>query len=168
MCYNIFEVIKLSLLGENIKNIRKSGEISRKDLSLELGISVHTLSKYEQGQREPNILMLNKISEALEVSIDNIIGNNLIAFIDSPTKKKSFLNENDGKTILLSKNNGDISESDALIGITKYINNIANSENYIIGSSECAGIIKSADELIRGKILIIKSRRKEEIISNNE
>lgn len=64
---------KLSILGDNIKNIRKSKKITRENLSLELGISVHTLSKYEQGQREPNIEMLNKIAKALDINVSDLI-----------------------------------------------------------------------------------------------
>lgn len=61
-------------LGENIKKFRKIKNMSREYLSTKLGISVHTLSKYEQGQREPNIDMLNKISNVLGVTINELAG----------------------------------------------------------------------------------------------
>ncbi len=64
----------MSKLGENIKKFRKIKKLSREYLSNKLGISIHTLSKYEQGQREPNIDMINKIANALEVTINELAG----------------------------------------------------------------------------------------------
>lgn len=60
------------LLGHRIKLFRTRKELSRKYLSQELGISVHTLTKYEQAQREPNIQTLTKISNLLGISLDTL------------------------------------------------------------------------------------------------
>jgi transcriptional regulator with XRE-family HTH domain len=62
-------------IGKRIKYYRLSKELSRNNLVDELGISIHTLAKYEQGQREPNIETLKKIATALDVSIDKLLGN---------------------------------------------------------------------------------------------
>jgi transcriptional regulator with XRE-family HTH domain len=67
-------VIILSKLSDNIKKFRKANGLSREDLSTKLGISVHTLSKYEQGQREPNVDMLNKISNIFGITINELTG----------------------------------------------------------------------------------------------
>lgn len=60
------------LLGSRIKLFRTKKKISREDLSKKLGISIHTLIKYEQGQREPNIDTLTKICDYLQVSLDTL------------------------------------------------------------------------------------------------
>ncbi|MFL0197633.1 helix-turn-helix domain-containing protein [Clostridium sp. WILCCON 0269] len=63
------------ILGSKIKRFRQKKDISRENLSNILGISIHTLSKYEQGQREPSIETLKKIAEALNVPVAELIGN---------------------------------------------------------------------------------------------
>ena len=60
-------------LGSRIKEIRTNKNISREQLAVKLEISIHTLTKYEQGQREPNIDMLNKIAEALSCSTYDLL-----------------------------------------------------------------------------------------------
>jgi transcriptional regulator with XRE-family HTH domain len=60
-------------VGENIKKFRQEKSISREALSTILGISIHTLAKYEQGQREPNIETLNKIASALDISVSKLM-----------------------------------------------------------------------------------------------
>lgn len=60
-------------IGENIKKERKKRNISQEGLSNLSGIPRVTLSRYETGTRIPNINVLNKISEALDVPLDNLI-----------------------------------------------------------------------------------------------
>lgn len=61
-------------LGKNIKSIRQQKLYSREYICKKVGISIHTLAKYEQGQREPNINMLDKLANALEVSRADLLG----------------------------------------------------------------------------------------------
>ena len=64
---------KNNLLGLSIKKYRQNKKISRIELGEKIGCSVHAIEKYEQGQRTPNLDVLLKISEALEVSLDDLI-----------------------------------------------------------------------------------------------
>ena len=64
-------------IGEKIKYFRQQRNISREVLSNLLKISIHTLSKYEQGQREPSYETLIKICEILNVSINDILEENI-------------------------------------------------------------------------------------------
>jgi transcriptional regulator with XRE-family HTH domain len=59
-------------MGSQIKTIRQKQGISRDDFSKQLEISIHTLSKYEQGQREPNFDILKRIAKALNVPISRL------------------------------------------------------------------------------------------------
>lgn len=61
-----------NIIGERIKYFRQQRNLSRETLSKLLEISVHTLSKYEQGKREPSYEMLFKICNELEISIIDI------------------------------------------------------------------------------------------------
>lgn len=60
-------------LGNRIKLFRTKNKLSREELSDKLEVSIHTLIKYEQGQREPNLEMINKIAAALNVSANDLL-----------------------------------------------------------------------------------------------
>ncbi|SFI95009.1 Helix-turn-helix [Terrisporobacter glycolicus] len=72
-------------LGLNIKKIRQSKGISRKELANILGCSIYAIEKYEQGQRTPSIDILMSIAQTLDCTIDDfteikspkIIGENI-------------------------------------------------------------------------------------------
>lgn len=57
---------------ENLKNLRIFREMSQKDLASLLDVSFKTLSHWESGYSEPNIDMIIKIKEALNVSFDEL------------------------------------------------------------------------------------------------
>lgn len=57
-----------------IQELRKRFNVQQKELARELGISPNTLSQYETGKREPNIEILQKISDYFNVTTDYLIG----------------------------------------------------------------------------------------------
>lgn len=57
-----------------IQELRKRFNVQQKELAGELGISPNTLSQYETGKREPNIEILQKISDYFNVTTDYLIG----------------------------------------------------------------------------------------------
>lgn len=64
----------MNILGDRIKHLRKLSGLTREDLSEKLGISIHTLAKYEQSQREPDICTLNEIADYFNVTTDYLTG----------------------------------------------------------------------------------------------
>lgn len=62
-------------LGDKIKTIRIQKKISQKDFAKLLEIPISTLANYENNHREPKIETLNKIANALGVSINDLYGN---------------------------------------------------------------------------------------------
>lgn len=60
-------------VGENIKKVRELKSISQEKLSELSGIPRTSIGRYERGERTPNIDILNKIANALEVDIDILI-----------------------------------------------------------------------------------------------
>lgn len=56
-------------IGDNIRKYRKEKNMSMKDLSSALNVSVQAIGNYERGDREPNFEMLEKISEILDVPL---------------------------------------------------------------------------------------------------
>ncbi len=61
-------------MTNRIKELRHSKNLSQLDLARILGVSTSTIGMYEQGRREPNNKMLLKLAQALDVSVDYLIG----------------------------------------------------------------------------------------------
>lgn len=63
------------MLAENIKSIRKKKGLTQEKLARLADISNNTLVKIEMGMaKEPTITTITKIADALEVSIDTLVG----------------------------------------------------------------------------------------------
>ena len=60
-------------IGENVKKYRLLKNLTRKDLANGLEVSESTISRYENGKREPNMDTLKKISEILEVPLNELL-----------------------------------------------------------------------------------------------
>lgn len=63
------------MLSENIRRIRKKKSLSQEKLARLADISNNTLVKIEMGMaKEPTITTVTKIANALDVSIDELVG----------------------------------------------------------------------------------------------
>jgi transcriptional regulator with XRE-family HTH domain len=60
--------------GENMMLIRKKKSISQADLGKLIGTSGDVIGRYERGDIKPSIEVVQKIADALEVSIDYLVG----------------------------------------------------------------------------------------------
>lgn len=58
--------------GKQIKDARKKAKLTQEKLAQKAGISVFTLKKYESGDRNPKIESLQKIANALGISITQL------------------------------------------------------------------------------------------------
>ena len=56
-------------LGKRIKDIRKSLNLTQSEFAKKLGVTSMTISRYENGFREPNLNMLEKISLFFDVDL---------------------------------------------------------------------------------------------------
>lgn len=65
------------MLGDNIKNLRKSKGYSQEILAEQLCVVRQTISKWEKGISVPDAEMLNRISELFEVSVNDLLGSNI-------------------------------------------------------------------------------------------
>lgn len=66
------------MLNENIKSIRKAKGLSQEELAIKLNVVRQTISKWEQGLSVPDSEMLISISEVLETSVSNLLGETII------------------------------------------------------------------------------------------
>ena len=78
MCYNTFEVMTMNSkpaeIGERIKAARKAANLSQTELAKQLDKTLRTVQKYESGEIEPSIAMINAIAKVLDVSPADLIG----------------------------------------------------------------------------------------------
>ena len=60
--------------NENLSEKRMQRGLSQKAMAEAIGVAQSTYSLYEKGAREPNISKIVKISEVLNISIDDLFG----------------------------------------------------------------------------------------------
>ena len=56
-----------------IKELRKARRITQLKMALDLHMSQNTISRYENGEREPGIAELIRIADYFHVSIDSLV-----------------------------------------------------------------------------------------------
>ncbi len=62
------------MLNENIKRLRKAKGLSQEELAVKLSVVRQTVSKWEKGLSVPDSEMLIKLSEELDTSVNNLLG----------------------------------------------------------------------------------------------
>lgn len=62
-----------SIIGENLKLLRKRKKFSQEELASELGLTRSSYSGYENGVAEPNLDNLTKFGEFFNISLDKLI-----------------------------------------------------------------------------------------------
>lgn len=108
--------MKLSI-GDNIKRLRKSKDITQEQLAEMLGISAQSVSRWESGVCYPDIELLPVLAETFDVTVDQLLG------VDDVAEKKKVEDYLDRFQIAI--NQGKIEEciSIARAGVAEYPNN---------------------------------------------
>lgn len=57
----------------NLKQIRKSKNLTRKQISDKLGVSINTVASWEQGIRTPPLKRINDLIKILDVKVSDLI-----------------------------------------------------------------------------------------------
>ena len=60
-------------LGARVKDLRKQGNLTQKELAKEVGITPQQLNKYESGLNLPPADMLAKLAQSLDVTVDYLV-----------------------------------------------------------------------------------------------
>lgn len=63
----------LKQLGRKIRQERESKDLSQTQLAAEIGTSQAAISLLENGEQEPGLPKLRRICKALEVSLDDLV-----------------------------------------------------------------------------------------------
>ena len=83
-------------LGEKILKLRKKISISQEQLGEQVGVTRQTISNWELGETSPNPEQLKLLSKALNVSIDELLENDIKSIIEDKVNKT----ENNSNKIL--------------------------------------------------------------------
>jgi transcriptional regulator with XRE-family HTH domain len=68
--------------GSKIIQLRKDNSLSREDLAKQVGTSSAIIGRYERNEITPSVDVAAKIAEALEVSLDYLVGNSSVVIKD--------------------------------------------------------------------------------------
>lgn len=60
-------------LSQNLKRIREEKEMSQEELAITIGVEKKDIEHWESGKKEPRMGNVQKLSEALGVSISDLI-----------------------------------------------------------------------------------------------
>lgn len=74
-------------LGQNITTLRKKLKLSQNDLGKVVGTSGDIIGRYERDEVKPSIEVAIKIADALQVSLDYLVGKTSLE-VDSNTLKR--------------------------------------------------------------------------------
>ncbi|MBR5111713.1 MAG: helix-turn-helix domain-containing protein [Clostridia bacterium] len=61
------------MIGENIQYLRKLKSITQEALAEEVGVSRQTVAKWENGESAPDLELSGKLSQVLDVSLDDLV-----------------------------------------------------------------------------------------------
>lgn len=84
-----------TILGEQIRNLRKSKKMTLSVMAERVGITTSAIAAYENGARTPSLDILIKIAKLFNVTIDYLIG------LDDDIKVSiNDLSDNDKETVI--------------------------------------------------------------------
>ena len=63
------------ILGNQIHELRKKNNLSQEQLAEKVGVARQTISKWELGETAPDIKQAQLLAQSLNVSLDNLLGN---------------------------------------------------------------------------------------------
>ena len=68
--------MKKLLFAQNLKSLRTEKNVSQRELSEKLNVSVKSISHWETGYTEPSLSQLDMLADFFEISTDELLGRN--------------------------------------------------------------------------------------------
>ena len=151
--------------GENLKQIRKSRNISQEELAERLGVSRQSVSKWETGENYPSMFNIMCLCDIFKCKINNLVHESMtdINSLDNEVKMSvvKFKEEKQKKVKVLSKiisiiakiGNvccliGIIAASAALVVAPIIVSSIKVKDNEIIFRDKMVRILEKEDEMV--------------------
>lgn len=63
-----------NILGKRIQELRKLRKLTQGEMAKDLGVSLYTISNWEQGKAFPNVDMVPRLAEYFDVTTDYLFG----------------------------------------------------------------------------------------------
>ena len=92
-----FNHLLIMELGNKIVQLRKEKNLTREDLGKQIGTSSAIIGRYERAEIIPSVEVAAKIAEALEVTLDYLVGNSSAIIKDKKMMYRLELLENIGQ-----------------------------------------------------------------------
>lgn len=77
--------------GTHLKALRKSKNLTQKQLAVDIGASERGIQQYELGERKPTYDMLITLANYFDVPVDYLLGNGIYGQLQSVPKLKEVL-----------------------------------------------------------------------------
>ena len=97
-------------LGQKIKELRTSKSLTQKDLADKLHVSFQTVSKWENGDNEPDIATLKELATLFSCSVDYLVGSDNEGISPAPQEKTVVIHQSEPH--VCAKCGKDIAEED--------------------------------------------------------
>ncbi len=78
-------------LNKNIFDLRKKKGLSQDALAEQIDVSRQTISNWEKGETSPNPEQLILLSKVLDISIDNLVGNEFVSASNKSVSKSVYI-----------------------------------------------------------------------------
>ncbi|MDR3594933.1 helix-turn-helix transcriptional regulator [Clostridium sp.] len=160
-------------VGEKIKSLRTEKNMSRSKLSEISGISEISIRKIEDGSRNPKVETLDKVANALNVSVDYFIDEEYIKKQELLSSFRNFLEQNtdiENDIKLLGNLLGEYINSSFLAKLISL--NFDNLNNHNIKPTKLNGFTEdeflSLIKVLNTELLKIISNRKANPLSNQK
>ena len=85
----------MAVFANILKTLRTDKHLSQQELATRLGISKSAVSMYEQGRREPDFDILNKIADIFQVDADYLLGRSSLSHEPEPATIAAHLDTSD-------------------------------------------------------------------------
>jgi transcriptional regulator with XRE-family HTH domain len=86
--------ISLEIFAKRLKQLRESHNLSTRALGEAVGTSNATISRYETGRRDPDLVIAHKIATYFNVSVEYLCGNDIDTNIETLMNLYSKLSDN--------------------------------------------------------------------------
>lgn len=81
------------MIGNKLKSLRETHNLSQAELAKKLNISQQALSKWENNHSEPDIISLKAISNFFNISLDTLLNNKYNSKINNQIKEKEIIRQ---------------------------------------------------------------------------
>lgn len=87
------ENITLKIFAKRLKQLREHHNLSTRALGELVGVSNATISRYETGQRDPDLIVVNRLAKHFGVTIEYLSGEDINTDVESLIEAYSKLSD---------------------------------------------------------------------------